>query len=65
MENKPNAISLLLSLGCKLLYNSMDMSAIDYAIHYKVSKGKFLTRRETEIKFPPFIDSILKQHWRW
>ena len=35
MENKPNAVSLLLSLGCKLLYNKMDMSAIDYAIHYK------------------------------
>jgi transient receptor potential cation channel subfamily A member 1 len=35
MENRSNAISLLLSLGCKLLYNNMDMSAIDYAIHYK------------------------------
>lgn len=35
MENRPNAVSLLLSLGCKLLYNNMDMSAIDYAIHYK------------------------------
>lgn len=35
MENRSNAISLLLSLQCKLLYNSMDMSAIDYAIHYK------------------------------
>lgn len=35
MENKPNAVSLLLSIGCKLLYNNMDLSAIDYAIHYK------------------------------
>lgn len=35
MENKPNAITLLLSLNCKLLYNVMDMSAIDYAIYYK------------------------------
>lgn len=35
MENKPNAVSLLLSIGCKLLYNNMDFSAIDYAIHYK------------------------------
>lgn len=35
MENRPNAVALLLSLGCKLIYNSMDMSAIDYAIHYK------------------------------
>lgn len=35
MENKPNAISLLLSLNCKLLYNYLEMSAIDYAIHYK------------------------------
>lgn len=35
MENKPNAVSLLLSLGCKLVYNKMDVSAIDYAIHYK------------------------------
>lgn len=35
MENRPNAIALLLSLGCKLTYNNMDMSAIDYAIHYK------------------------------
>uniref|UniRef100_A0A8W7MUE8 Ion transport domain-containing protein n=1 Tax=Anopheles arabiensis TaxID=7173 RepID=A0A8W7MUE8_ANOAR len=35
MENKPNAVILLLSLGCKLLHNYMDMSAIDYAIYYK------------------------------
>ncbi|XP_055621536.1 transient receptor potential cation channel subfamily A member 1 isoform X2 [Toxorhynchites rutilus septentrionalis] len=35
MENKPNAIVLLLSLGCKFLHNYMDMSAIDYAIYYK------------------------------
>ncbi|KAG5888861.1 hypothetical protein JTB14_031419 [Gonioctena quinquepunctata] len=34
-ENQPNAIALLLSLGCKLLYNQMEMSAIDYAIYYK------------------------------
>lgn len=35
MENKPNAIALLLSVNCKLLYNQMQMSAIDYAIYYK------------------------------
>lgn len=35
MENRPNAISLLLSMRCKLIYNFMDMSAIDYAIYYK------------------------------
>ncbi|XP_052892549.1 transient receptor potential cation channel subfamily A member 1 [Anopheles moucheti] len=35
MENKPSAVILLLSLGCKLLHNYMDMSAIDYAIYYK------------------------------
>ncbi|CAB3379362.1 Hypothetical predicted protein [Cloeon dipterum] len=35
MENRPNAISLLLSLGCKLLYNNSELSAIDYAIYYK------------------------------
>ncbi|XP_053956221.1 transient receptor potential cation channel subfamily A member 1 [Anastrepha ludens] len=35
MENKPHAISVLLSMGCKLFYNYMDMSAIDYAIYYK------------------------------
>nr|CAD7395370.1 unnamed protein product [Timema cristinae] len=35
MENKPNAIDLLLSMDCKLLYNYLDMSAIDYAIYYK------------------------------
>lgn len=35
MENKPNAIALLLSMQCKLLYNQMEMSAIDYAIYYK------------------------------
>jgi transient receptor potential cation channel subfamily A protein 1 len=35
MENKPSAIVLLLSMGCKLLYNLKDMSAIDYAIYYK------------------------------
>ncbi|XP_058054410.1 transient receptor potential cation channel subfamily A member 1 [Anopheles bellator] len=35
MENKPNAVVLLLGLGCKLLHNYMDMSAIDYAIYYK------------------------------
>ncbi|XP_054085088.1 transient receptor potential cation channel subfamily A member 1 isoform X5 [Zeugodacus cucurbitae] len=35
MENKPHAISVLLSMGCKLFYNHIDMSAIDYAIYYK------------------------------
>lgn len=35
MENKPSAISLLLSMGCKLTYNHLDLSAIDYAIYYK------------------------------
>lgn len=35
MENKPNAISVLLSMGCKLTYNQTDLSAIDYAIYYK------------------------------
>ncbi|XP_047524586.1 transient receptor potential cation channel subfamily A member 1 [Pieris napi] len=35
MENKPNSIALLLSMGCCLSYNSLDMSAIDYAIYYK------------------------------
>lgn len=35
MENKPNAIVLLLTMKCKLEYNNMEMSAIDYAIYYK------------------------------
>lgn len=35
MENRPNSIALLLSMKCKLIYNSMDMSAIDYAIYFK------------------------------
>lgn len=35
IENKPSAIALLLSMNCKLLYNYTEMSAIDYAIHYK------------------------------
>lgn len=35
MENKPNSIALLLSMGCSLSNNNMDMSAIDYAIYYK------------------------------
>ncbi|XP_034482451.1 transient receptor potential cation channel subfamily A member 1 isoform X2 [Drosophila innubila] len=35
MENKPHAISDLMSMGCKLVYNVLDMSAIDYAIYYK------------------------------
>lgn len=35
MENKPIAISLLLSMNCKLLTNTQDLSAIDYAIYYK------------------------------
>lgn len=35
MENKPHAISVLLSMGCKLLNNKKDLSAIDYAIYYK------------------------------
>jgi transient receptor potential cation channel subfamily A protein 1 len=35
MDNKPNAVALLLSMNCKLLYNCHDMSAIDYAIYYK------------------------------
>jgi transient receptor potential cation channel subfamily A protein 1 len=39
MENKPNAVSLLLSLNCQLLYNIQDLSAIDYAIHYKFSEA--------------------------
>lgn len=39
MENKSNAIALLLSMGCKLSYNYMNMSAIDYAIHYKYQEA--------------------------
>ncbi|KAH8415460.1 hypothetical protein KR222_000199 [Zaprionus bogoriensis] len=35
MENKPHAISVLMSMGCKLVYNVLDMTAIDYAIYYK------------------------------
>ncbi|VEN45030.1 unnamed protein product [Callosobruchus maculatus] len=35
MENQPNAIALLLTVGCKLLYNESGMTAIDYAIYYK------------------------------
>lgn len=35
MENKPNSIALLLSMGCRLSNNNLDMSAIDYAIYYK------------------------------
>ncbi|XP_077302598.1 transient receptor potential cation channel subfamily A member 1-like isoform X1 [Arctopsyche grandis] len=35
MENKSKSIILLLSMDCKLLYNALDMSAIDYAIYYK------------------------------
>lgn len=35
MENRPNVISFMLSLNCKLLYNQISMSAIDYAIYYK------------------------------
>lgn len=35
MENKPSTIALLLSMNCKLLYNYMEMSAIDYAFYYK------------------------------
>lgn len=39
MENKSNAIALLLSIGSKLSYNYMNMSAIDYAIHYKYQEA--------------------------
>lgn len=39
MENKPGTISLLLTLNCKLIYNYLDMSAIDYAIHYKYAEA--------------------------
>ncbi|KAJ6640634.1 Transient receptor potential cation channel subfamily A member 1, partial [Pseudolycoriella hygida] len=39
MENRPSAISLLLSMSCKLTYNYTDMSAIDYAIHYKYQEA--------------------------
>ncbi|KAF5301244.1 hypothetical protein FQR65_LT00944 [Abscondita terminalis] len=35
MESKPTVIALLLSKKCKLLYNKHEMSAVDYAIHYK------------------------------
>lgn len=35
MENNPAAVSLLMSMGCKFIFNYLDMSAIDYAIHYK------------------------------
>lgn len=35
MENKPAAISLLLSMNCKMLANAQGLSAIDYAIYYK------------------------------
>lgn len=39
MENRPSAITLLLSMNCKLPYNYTDMSAIDYAIHYKYQEA--------------------------
>lgn len=39
MENRPGTISLLLTLNCKLVYNYLDMSAIDYAIHYKYAEA--------------------------
>lgn len=39
MENKPSAIALLLSMNSKLVYNYMDMSAIDYAIYYKYQEA--------------------------
>lgn len=39
MENKPGTIALLLNLNCKCLYNYLDMSAIDYAIHYKYTEA--------------------------
>lgn len=39
MENKPSTIGLLLTLNCKLLYNYLDMSAIDYAIYYKYAEA--------------------------
>lgn len=39
MENRPSAITLLLSMSCKLTYNYTDMSAIDYAIHYKYQEA--------------------------
>ncbi|KAL1517881.1 hypothetical protein ABEB36_001587 [Hypothenemus hampei] len=35
IENRPNVIVQLLSMKCKLLYNSSEMSAMDYAIYYK------------------------------
>lgn len=35
MENRPKAITLLMNMNCKLTYNLMDMTAIDYAIYYK------------------------------
>lgn len=39
MENKSNAIALLLSINCKLTYNYQNMSAIDYAMHYKYQEA--------------------------
>lgn len=39
MENRPGTISLLLTLDCKMLFNYLDMSAIDYAIHYKYAEA--------------------------
>lgn len=39
MDNKPNTIVLLLTLNCKLSYNYLDMSAIDYAIYYKYQEA--------------------------
>lgn len=48
MENKPNSCSLLLSLGCQLLYNNHDLSAIDYAIHYKFSEAALAMVTHTE-----------------
>lgn len=65
MENKPNSIALLLSMGCRLSYNLLDMSAIDYAIYYKFPEAALamVTHEQRYVDFiypstEPFFGSL-------
>ncbi|KAF4531898.1 hypothetical protein B566_EDAN000927, partial [Ephemera danica] len=67
MENKPTAIVLLLSMGCKLLYNLKDLSAIDYAIYYKFPEAalamvthqeSFLNAMEIEVTNSSYFQAV-------
>lgn len=53
-------------MGCKLLYNQSEMSAIDYAIYYKFPEAALamVTHEERFVQIPYFYDIGFNTNWK-